>query len=253
LLQDKRAGVAIGQPRQICPSSEAVMVSLGLNPEPMRGSALKIDRRTHHTGAAVAIQASHHSPMVRLMGLLLAITLLAASPLLRAQTAASKIAQDLQTVLAAPTTPKLNWARDVNGQRYVKVLIVSNADDAELAALRTAVMAAGGSIYYRYSSVLALSALLPAAKVAGIAARSDVQSISPNRLMAQAASSLEVTTGTAALRTTGTSNYGGISGYSGKWHDDGGAGFGHRVAARGLQERPGRQSAHQVRQLHQGR
>jgi serine protease AprX len=65
-------------------------------------------------------------------------------------------------------------------------------------------MAAGGSIYYRYSSVLALAALLPASKVAAIAARSDVQSISPNRLMTRSASTLESVTGAAAIRTTGT-------------------------------------------------
>lgn len=163
-----------------------------------------------------ATRESSHRPWARMLWLLLGITLLATSPLLRAQTAASKIAQDLQTVLAASTTPKINWAKDVNGRRHVKVLIVSNSDDAELSALRSAVMAAGGSIYYRYSSVLALSAMLPASQVAAIAARTDVQSISPNRLMSQAASSLETITGTSALRNTGTSNYAGISGYSGR-------------------------------------
>jgi serine protease AprX len=96
------------------------------------------------------------------------------------------------------------------------VLIVSNADDAELSALRSAVMAAGGSIYYRYSSVLALAAMLPASKVAAIAARTDVQSISPNRLMARAASTLESVTGTAAIRTTGTTSSASITGMTGK-------------------------------------
>ena len=91
----------------------------------------------------------------------------------QAQTS-TKIARDLQAVLQASTTPKINWAKDINGTRYVKVLIVSNADDAELAGLRSAVMSAGGSIYYRYSSVLALAARVPANKVATIAARSDV-------------------------------------------------------------------------------
>jgi hypothetical protein len=93
------------------------------------------------------------------------IALCAAALLLNAAPAAAqsaKIATDLQAVLSAGTTPVINWARDVNGVRYVKVLIVSNADDAELSNLRKAVMAAGGSIYYRYSSVLALAALLPA-------------------------------------------------------------------------------------------
>ena len=47
--------------------------------------------------------------------------------------------------MAAATTPKLNWVKDVNGQRYVKALIVSNADDPDLTPLRAAVMGAGGS------------------------------------------------------------------------------------------------------------
>ena len=62
-----------------------------------------------------------------------------------AQTSNPKIAQDLRRVLDAPSTPALNWARDVNGVRHVKLLIVSNSDDAELSALRKAVMAADGS------------------------------------------------------------------------------------------------------------
>ena len=114
-----------------------------------------------------------------------------------------KIATDLQAVLSAAQTPSINYAKDVNGARYVKVLIVSNADDAELTGLRSAVMAAGGSIYYRYSSVQALAAMLPANKVSTIAARADVQSISPNRLMARTASTIESVTGTAAIRSTG--------------------------------------------------
>ena len=98
-----------------------------------------------------------------------------------AQTASPKIATDLSAAIAAASTPKLSWAKDVNGARRVKGLIVSNTDDAELTALRAAVMAAGGSIDYRYSSVLALAlaAMLPADKVNTIAARTDVQSISP--------------------------------------------------------------------------
>ena len=80
------------------------------------------------------------------------------------QTLQSKIATDLQAVVSATTTPSLSWAKDVAGARYVKVLIVSNADDPELTSLRSAIMAAGGSIYFRYSSVLALAAMLPASK-----------------------------------------------------------------------------------------
>lgn len=150
------------------------------------------------------------------LGALLAGAALLLSPGAHGQSMSNKIARDLQQVLAAPTTPAVNFARDLNGVRHVKVLIVANTDDAELAALRSAVMANGGSIYYRYSSVLALAAMLPASRVATIAARSDVQSISPNRLMTRSASQLSAVTGTANVQATGTTNYQQASGYTGK-------------------------------------
>ena len=127
--------------------------------------------------------------------LLVAASLLLVAPALRAQTAASKIATDLQQVISAPTTPINSWAKDVGGRRLVKVLIVSNGTDPNLVALRNDVIAKGGSVYFRYVSVAALSAMLPANQVAAIAARSDVQGVSPNRLTARTASLLESTTG----------------------------------------------------------
>ena len=133
-----------------------------------------------------------------------------------AQMAASgKIAKDLQTVIAAPTTPSLNWAKDVNGVRLVKVLIVSNSTDPDLTALRSDVLARGGAVYLRYVSVTALSAMLPASQVAAIAARADVQSLSPNRLTTRTSSTLEATVGalTPAVRTYSSgSTYTGLDG-----------------------------------------
>jgi serine protease AprX len=127
----------------------------------------------------------------------------------------SKIAADLRSVLSASTTPTINWARDLNGVRYVKVLIVSNSTDPDLAALRSAVMSGGGAIYYRYTSVSALAAMLPASKVAGIAALAEVQSISPNRLMTRASSLLESVTGVGNVRATGGTMTNSTSGMTG--------------------------------------
>jgi hypothetical protein len=64
---------------------------------------------------------------------LLSAALLATALSASAQNNSTKIARDLQPVLTAATTPAINWARDINGRRFVKVLIVSNSDDAELA------------------------------------------------------------------------------------------------------------------------
>ena len=71
------------------------------------------------------------------------------------------------------------WTQAVNGVVYAKVVVVSNSTDPDLASLRSAVLSMGGSVYYRYLSVRALSVLLPAAKIATLAARSDVTSVSP--------------------------------------------------------------------------
>jgi serine protease AprX len=121
----------------------------------------------------------------------------------QAQTARSKIASDLRAVIAAPTTPDLKWVKDVNGTRYVKVLVISNSTDPDLPDLRAAVMNAGGSVYMSFVSVRALSAMVPANQVSALAVRADVQSISPNRLTARTASHLESATGalTPAVRT----------------------------------------------------
>ena len=116
-------------------------------------------------------------------------------------TPASKIAADLQQVIMAPTTPTLSWAKNVNGIRYVKVLVISNSTDPDLVALRNDVIAKGGAVYLRFVSVTALSVMLPANQVAAIAARSDVQGMSPNRLTARTASLLEQATGVTGVRT----------------------------------------------------
>ncbi|MCO6936060.1 hypothetical protein LVR26_29020, partial [Pseudomonas aeruginosa] len=68
---------------------------------------------------------------------------------------------------------------------------VSNSADPDLTALRADVLAKGGSVYMRYVSVTALSVMLPADKVMQIAERSDVQSISPNRLTTRTGISLK--------------------------------------------------------------
>ncbi|MFY7857465.1 MAG: S8 family serine peptidase, partial [Rubrivivax sp.] len=62
-------------------------------------------------------------------------------------------------------------------------------------------------IYYRYTSVQAMAVLLPAPAVWTLATRADVQSISPDRVLASSSSTLEAVTGAAAQRATGTTAY----------------------------------------------
>jgi serine protease AprX len=126
--------------------------------------------------------------------------------------APSKIALDLQQVLNSSGNLKLSWVKDIKGVRYVKALVLSNSTDPDLAQLREDILARGGSVYMRYTSVSGLSVLLPASQVGQIALRSDVQGISPNRLTARTASTLESTTGALNLRTYSGANYTGVDG-----------------------------------------
>ncbi len=129
-----------------------------------------------------------------------------------AQTASSKIAADLQQVISAPSTPKISWTKDIDNVRHVKALVIASSTDPNLTALRADVMARGGTVYLRYVSVAALSVMLPANQVAAIAARSDVLSISPNRMTARTASTLEHATGTL---TSNVRTYSNATTYSG--------------------------------------
>ena len=154
-----------------------------------------------------------------LAGALASLALLAATAGLRSAHAgtapADKIAADLQAVVGAAKTAKLSWTKEDRGIRYVKVLVIADSSDPTLAALRADVLAKGGSVYMRYLSVNALSAMLPASAVGAIAARSDVQGISPNRLTARTASALEAITGTLSpdVRTyQGARKYSGLDG-----------------------------------------
>ena len=106
-----------------------------------------------------------------------------------ATSAAAKIAVDLRTVIAASATPIYSsWVRDINGVRHVKAIVVATPSaDPELASLRKSVLAVGGSVYFRYTSVTALSVLLPAQRVIDIAMLADVQGVSPNRMTARTA------------------------------------------------------------------
>ena len=136
-----------------------------------------------------------------------------------ATSAAAKIAVDLRTVIAAAATPSYsNWVRDINGVRHVKAIVVATPSaDPELASLRKSVLALGGSVYFRYTSVTALSVLLPAQRVIDIAMLADVQGVSPNRVTARtatslAASALEEATGVASVRTRTAAGYSGLDG-----------------------------------------
>jgi hypothetical protein len=65
--------------------------------------------------------------------------------------ATAKLATDLLQIVGTSSTAaaNLNWARYIGGRHYVKALVVGSAADPDLLALRSAVVAVGGTVYYK--------------------------------------------------------------------------------------------------------
>jgi hypothetical protein len=89
----------------------------------------------------------------------------------------------------------VTWGKALGGLNHVKVLINANSTDADLVALRADVIAKGGSVFYNYVSVRALSAMVPVTALNALAARTDVINISPNRPASRHASLLQLASG----------------------------------------------------------
>src|SRR3954463_10132142 len=115
---------------------------------------------------------------------------------------AHNVSRDLQAAINAPSVGNTRWAKDTPRGRLMQVIVVADdSSDKALNGLRKAIVQAGGSVHRKFDSVAGLSALLPAAKVAQIAARNDVLVVAPNRVVARTASLLESETGAADARS----------------------------------------------------
>jgi serine protease AprX len=120
-----------------------------------------------------------------------------------AQTAHPKISADLAALIGSTAQPSVTWANQVGGQLHAKVLVVASSGDASLAALRQAILAQGGSVYYVSLSVRALAALVPVAGLDALAARGDVLAIAPNRAVVRSGSLVADGSGASAVPPLG--------------------------------------------------
>ena len=114
-----------------------------------------------------------------------------------ATTLSPKIAADLRPYYSTrlSSLPLVNWAKTINQQTYVQVLIVAASADPSLASLRETIVARKGNVLYNYIAVRALAATVAAADLPLLAARSDVLSIAPNRAATRQASVLQASAG----------------------------------------------------------
>ena len=108
----------------------------------------------------------------------------------------AKIARDLAAALADTGKAKASWMRDLNGNRHVQAIVVSNSSDPAMTELRAAVLRSGGTVHAVHGAVRALTVQIRANDVLALAQRNDVASVSPNRVTRRTASTLESITGT---------------------------------------------------------
>ena len=100
-----------------------------------------------------------------------------------------KLSDDLKGP-AAPSK-KNSWLNTVGAVTYAKVVVVANSTDPDLVDLRRAVLAAGGSVFYKFLSINGLLVMLPVDQVNTIATRADVASISADRVTQRTYSAVE--------------------------------------------------------------
>ena len=96
--------------------------------------------------------------------------------------ARAKLSPDLLQAVDTRLPTTAPWVKDAPTGRLVKVLVMGDkAAASDLRDLRRDILAAGGSVYYRYISLTGVSAMLPANKVIELARRKDVVRMVPNR------------------------------------------------------------------------
>jgi serine protease AprX len=116
------------------------------------------------------------------------------------EVARAKLSADLLRAVDTRTATTSPWVNDAATGRLVKVLVMGDKSAAsDLKDLRRDILAAGGSVYYRYISLTGVSAMLPASKVIDIARRKDVVRMLPNRPTSRTSSLVEAASGAGDL------------------------------------------------------
>ena len=133
----------------------------------------------------------------------------------RADERRTKVARDLDDEVAMPAASKPKWAREVNGVRHVQAIIVSNDSDPEMKNLRAQVLRLGGAVHAVHPAVHAITVQVKASDVQALSRRSDVLSVSPNRLTQRSVSTVESITGSVGGNVRSYSATGVYSGLDG--------------------------------------
>ena len=116
---------------------------------------------------------------------------------------AHKVATDLRLAIDAAKPTRQPWLREAAGQRWVRVVVTGQRRSADLTEARKDITQRGGNVVSHDASIATVVAVLPAAQVRGVAARTDVQHIAPDRTMEAAAKAPAAAGGSTQLAAYG--------------------------------------------------
>ncbi len=116
---------------------------------------------------------------------------------------AHKVATDLRLAIDAAKPARQPWLREAAGQRWVRVVVTGQRRSADLAEARKDITQRGGNVVSHDPSIATVVAVLPAAQVRGLAARTDVLHVAPDRSMDAAAKAPPPAAGSTYLAAYG--------------------------------------------------
>jgi hypothetical protein len=116
---------------------------------------------------------------------------------------AHKVATDLRLAIDAAKPTRQPWLREAAGQRWVRVVVTGQRRSADLTEARKDITQRGGNVVSHDASIATVVAVLPAAQVRGVAARTDVLHIAPDRTMEAAAKAPAAAGGSTQLAAYG--------------------------------------------------
>ncbi len=116
---------------------------------------------------------------------------------------AHKVATDLRLAIDAAKPTRQPWLREAAGQRWVRVVVTGQRRSADLAEARKDITQRGGNVVSHDASIATVVAVLPAAQVRGLAARTDVLHVAPDRTMEAAAKAPPADAGSTQLAAYG--------------------------------------------------
>src|SRR5689334_5896971 len=82
---------------------------------------------------------------------------------------ATKLSAELQDIVSGTGVLDVPWLKQIDSAQLVRVIVMSTPGDPSLTSLRQFLVAIGGAVYYRYTSIPAVAAMVPVSRLLDLA------------------------------------------------------------------------------------